>query len=106
MNCPHEYLASIFISVVTPVAYAEEHIRVFNRPPANRTNAFYFGNRKPLAPSPLVKLPVGAVSPRGWLKKQLELQATGFHGHLGEMGDFLKKQNNAWLSTTGQVERG
>ena len=48
MNFPHQYLASIFIIVVTPVAYAEEHIRVVDRPPAKGTNAFYFGNRKPL----------------------------------------------------------
>src|SRR5438876_3315848 len=43
---------------------------------------------------------------RGWLKKQLELQAAGFHGHLGEISEFLKKQNNAWLSSSGQGERG
>jgi DUF1680 family protein len=36
----------------------------------------------------------------------LELQAAGFHGHLGEISEFLKKQNNAWLSPTGEGERG
>lgn len=106
MNSPQPCLASIFVIVVASVACAEDRIEVIDRPPATGRNAFYFGNREPLAPSPLVKLPVGAISPRGWLKKQLELQAAGFHGHLGEISDFLKKQNNAWLSTTGQGERG
>jgi DUF1680 family protein len=51
-------------------------------------------------------LPVGAVQPRGWLRKQLELQAAGFHGHLTEISSFLKKDKNAWLSKDGQGERG
>src|SRR5216683_3352427 len=49
---------------------------------------------------------VSAVTPRGWLRKQLELQSAGFHGHLGEISEFLRKQNNAWLSTSGKGERG
>ncbi len=106
MNIQHPFLASIFIIVAASVACAEDRIEVVDRPPAMGTNAFYFGNREPLASSPLVKLPVGAISPRGWLKKQLELQAAGFHGHLGEVSEFLKKQNNAWLSSSGQGERG
>src|SRR5713101_6429752 len=84
----------------------EDSIRVMDRPPMEGTNANYFGNPEPLASSPLVKLPVGAISPRGWLRKQLELQSAGFHGHLGEISEFLRKQNNAWLSTSGQGERG
>lgn len=85
---------------------AEDPIRVVDRPPNSGTNAYYFGNREPLASSPLVKLPVGAITPRGWVRKQLELQSAGFHGHLGEISEFLRKQNNAWLSPTGQGERG
>jgi DUF1680 family protein len=57
-------------------------------------------------PSPLVKLPVGAVQPRGWLRRQLELQAAGFHGHLTEISPFLRKDHNAWLSPDGQGQRG
>jgi hypothetical protein len=75
-------------------------------PPTDQRNHHYVGHREPLLPSPLVKLPVGAVKPRGWLHKQLELQAAGFHGHLTEISAFLRKDQNAWLSRDGQGERG
>lgn len=66
------------------------------------TNRYYVSNRAPLLPAPLVKLPVGSVRPAGWLKKQLELQAAGFVGRLGEISKWLKKDGNAWLSPTGE----
>lgn len=69
-------------------------------------NTLYPGNRAPLADLPLVRLPVGAVRPAGWLRKQLELQDAGFHGHLGEISRFLQKDGNAWLSPTGEGEFG
>src|SRR5438132_6254806 len=75
-------------------------------PPLDQRNAHYVCNREPLLPNPLIKLPLGAVQPQGWLRKQLELQAAGFHGHLMEISTFLKKDKNAWLSPQGQGERG
>jgi beta-L-arabinofuranosidase (glycosyl hydrolase family 127) len=85
---------------------AEDRAAGVDRLPARGKNTHYAGNRAPLTPAPLIKLPVGAVKPHGWLRKQLELQAAGFHGHLGEISAFLRKENNAWLSSTGQGERG
>ena len=81
-------------------------VTVVDRPDTGAPYHYYLANQPPLAPSPVVKLPVGAVRPAGWLKKQLELQADGFHGHLTEISEFLKKENNAWLSKTGIGERG
>ena len=69
-------------------------------------NAYYAGYREPLRSTPLVELPVGAVRPQGWLRKQLTLQAAGFHGHLGEISRFLAKEGNAWLSPTGAGDHG
>ena len=66
----------------------------------------YSANRPPLAPSALVRQPMGAVKPAGWLKQQLVLQGAGFHGHLTEISSFLKKDNNSWLSPNGVGERG
>jgi len=60
-------------------------------------NTLYTGNREPLSPSAFIKLPIGAIKPGGWLRKQLELQIAGFHGHLGELSTFLKKDGNEWL---------
>src|SRR5262249_34845913 len=77
-----------------------------DRPSVAPGNRFYAGNRPPLAPSALIKLPVGSVHPEGWLKKQLQLQAEGFHGHLGEISRFLRKDGNAWLDPSGQGEHG
>ena len=85
---------------------AEDRVVRVERPSTEGTNAHYAGSRAPLATMPLIKLPVGTIKPRGWLHKQLELQSAGFHGHLGEISTFLRKDNNAWLSATGQGERG
>ena len=70
--------------------------------PAVGMNPHYVATRPPLAPSPLRKLPPGAVRPAGWLRAQLERQAAGFVGHLGEISSFLRKEDNAWLSADGE----
>lgn len=87
-------------------ALAADRAALVDRPPTATRNVHYPAGREPLAPAPLVKLPVGAVEPRGWLRKQLQLQADGFHGHLAEISPFLRKQNNAWLSPIGEGDRG
>jgi hypothetical protein len=66
----------------------------------------YTANRAPLAASRLIELPFGAVKPAGWLRRQLQLQADGFHGHLTEISGFLKKEKNAWLDRQGVGEHG
>ena len=63
-------------------------------------------NRAPLAPNTFNPLPLGAITPRGWLRTQLEIQAAGLTGHLG---DFWKDvgNNSGWLGGTGESwERG
>lgn len=87
-------------------AFAADGVTLVDRPDTSRSNPHYAGNRPPLAPSPLIKLPVGAVRPDGWLRRQLELQSAGFHGHLGELSQFLRKEGNSWLSADGQGQFG
>jgi len=96
-----QMLPLLLAMITTPAT-----ITVTSMPPAGGTNDFYLGNRAPLAPKPFRKLPIGAITPEGWVRKQLELQADGFSGHLNEISDFLKKENNAWLSPTGEGEHG
>jgi hypothetical protein len=81
-------------------------VTVVSTPNPSPTNTFYTGNRPPLQPSPLIELPIGAVRPAGWLRRQLELQNAGFHGHLTEISTFLKKDGNAWLDYTGKGTNG
>ena len=89
---------------VTSVVNSE--VAVLDRPDASLGNDHYIGNRPPLKPSPFIKVPVGSIEPRGWVRKQLELQAHGFHGRLGDISKFLQKQNNAWLNPEGRGTHG
>ena len=76
----------------------DSQIRGVTRPPASKTNAFYVSNRAPLEPSPFCKLPIGAITPRGWLRHMLELEADGMSGHLDEVSLFCRADGNAWLN--------
>lgn len=76
-------------------------VRVDRLPVAVR-NKHYVSNQTPLMPQQFVKLPVGSISPEGWLLKQLELQRNGLNGHLGEISAWLQKEDNAWLKTGGK----
>jgi len=69
-------------------------------------NFYYAGNRAPLQPSPLIKLPVGDIKPHGWLKEYLNRQKNGLTGRLNEISAWLQKENNAWLDENGQGEWG
>ena len=48
-----------------------------------------------LEPRAFAPLPLGAVTPRGWLRRQLEIQAEGLTGSIDEIWDDLA--DNAWL---------
>jgi len=63
-------------------------------------------NRAPLAPNAFYMLPLGAVRPTGWLRSQLQIQASGLGGHLDETWADVGS-NSAWLGGTGEAwERG
>ncbi|MEO7715668.1 MAG: beta-L-arabinofuranosidase domain-containing protein [Capsulimonas sp.] len=63
----------------------------------DQAGGFYTPNRAPLAPSVFLKLPVGAVKPRGWLRHQLDLEVNGVCGRYPEVSDFLKYEGNGWV---------
>ena len=75
-------------------------------PDTSSRNSFYLFDKAPLQPQYFIKLPVTAVKPGGWLRKQLELQRTGLMGNLGEISIWLSKNDNAWLSKTGKGKYG
>ena len=81
-------------------------MKVVDLPPVSSSNPFYTNSRAPLAPSPLIKLPIGSVTPKGWLRHQLELEANGLTGHLQEISKWCKFEGNAWANTNGQGHSG
>jgi len=97
-------LPSIILLASAALA-AEDEISVVKRPALQPANTLYQGNRAPLLPSPLVKLPVGAVKPQSWLRRQMERMAEGFSGHLDELSQFLQPEGNAWLRPDGVGDR-
>jgi hypothetical protein len=77
-----------------------------DRPTKAGINPFYTGNKAPLEPLYFMKLPVGAIQPKGWILKYLQLQRDGLTGHLGEISAWLDKTNNAWFSGDGHGDHG
>ena len=64
-------LATIFFGLLLGSAVAgdeSEGVAVVDRPPVQGANKHHVGNRDPLLPAPLIKLPLGAVAPAGWLR--------------------------------------
>jgi hypothetical protein len=63
-------------------------------------------NRLPLSNNAFYALPLGSIKPRGWLRRQLEIQANGLGGHLDETWADVGP-NSGWLGGTGESwERG
>ncbi len=83
-----------------------DEVRVVDMPPTASRNSNYAGNRQPLAPSPFVKLPIGSIVPRGWLRRQLELERDGMVGHLAEISPWLDFQKSSWADKQGRGHFG
>jgi hypothetical protein len=63
-------------------------------------------NRSPLAENAFYLLPAGSIRPKGWLEKQLQIQASGLSGHLDETWADVGP-NSGWLGGKGESwERG
>jgi len=68
-------------------------------------NTNYKGNPATLNRNAYIKLPLGTVKPSGWLKSQLENQASGLTGNLDDFWPDLV--NSAWKDGNGEAwERG
>jgi hypothetical protein len=68
-------------------------------------NTNYKGNPEPLYKNAYIRLPLGTVKPAGWLRNQLEIEASGLTGNLDDFWPDLK--NSAWKGGTGDAwERG
>lgn len=94
-------ILAVAVSIAIPaISFAKGNVKVVSRP-CSGESANYPSFRQPLAEAPLVKLPVGNVQPKGWLRVCLERQRDGLNGHLGEISAWLDKRNNQWLAEGG-----
>ena len=102
-------ILSILLFFIIPfVAFPQPkwNAMVVEKPANDKLNSFYQTNQAPLKPQHLVKLPVGAIKPGGWLLKSLELQRDGLAGQLGDISAWLTRKNNAWLNKDGTGDWG
>jgi len=86
-------LALVFSTTAMGNSIATTVVRL----PQETNQSIYLGNRAPLMASPFYKLPPGAITPKGWLREQLELDASGLVGRLPEVSGFLKYEGNGWV---------
>jgi Beta-L-arabinofuranosidase, GH127 len=98
--------ALLQIPMSSQAAAEETGVEVVPKPAVGSSNPFYTGNREPLLPSPLIKLPIGSITPKGWLRHQLELEAQGMIGRLPEISKWCKFEGNAWSDPQGQGHSG
>lgn len=79
-------------------------VSVVKTPLTAGANDYYVGNRVPLLPSPLIKLPIGAIEPRGWLRQQLLDMVNGMTGQLANFSNYLHPVSG-WM-TMGENDVG
>src|SRR4051812_525232 len=98
----------LFLTVTTQVkaAISEMDVRTSPLPSIESSNPWYVTNRAPLEPSRFIKLPIGSITPAGWLRHQLQLEAQGMIGHLPEISKWCKFEGNAWSDPSGQGHSG
>lgn len=84
----HESLAATTITDVTNIQ-------------AGAYGGLYTGNRAPLQPSPLLRLPPGSIQPQGWLLTMLQTQRNGLNGLQEQISPFLVFATSDWTTTNG-----
>src|SRR4051812_44666337 len=95
----------LFLMAASPQLYAQQ-AKIVERTANTGSNSFYLTNRSPLQKEYFTRLPVASVSPKGWVRKALELQRDGLTGNLGEISIWLSKTDNAWLNKEGKGKYG
>jgi len=96
-------LRAYLLFLVLLIFPAVAAVKTVSLPPATSDHGCYTNNRAPLRPNPLLKLPIGAITPKGWLGHQLELEAQGLTGHLQEISKWCKFDGNAWADASALV---
>lgn len=87
----------------TAEAATPDGVHVVGNAKTAAPGGFYTPNRAPLQPTAFQRLPIGSVTPKGWLRQQLLLQADGLNGRMPEVSDYLKYDGNGWVTPNSNV---
>lgn len=96
-----EFFPAAILAFVIALTAAAAFGQTSGREQTGPDASLYTFRRPPLARSLLARLPIGSITPRGWLRHQLELEAAGQLGHLQEISKFLKWEGNGWIDPQG-----
>jgi hypothetical protein len=99
-------LSWLFMTAAAVAAAEQTDVTVVRELAGTARSSLYTGNRAPLVASQLVKLPIGAIRPQGWLRHQLELERDGMIGHLTEISPWCKLADSSWGSPQGVGKNG
>lgn len=94
---PKRIIVILTLGITTLATSAQSTVTTVDRPAISDET----GYRAPLHGGYLKKLPVGQIQPKGFLKEVLTRQKNGLNGQLGSVSAWLDKNNNQWLSDTG-----
>lgn len=93
------------ILVLTCIIIAGLAFTGFSKKETDASSHDYIFDRAPLARNAYAELPPGAIQARGWLRRQLQEEANGIGGKLGQYYPVIG--NNAWKGGNGDSwERG
>lgn len=89
-------------SLAMNLALQAAEVQVVDRPDMTGANRHYIANRAPLAPSPLIKLPIGSITPKGWVRHMLDIEKDGMTGRLKEISPWLNFEKSSWGNKEGK----
>ena len=96
----------VILMLAFPVLTFAREVRTVAAPPAGKRTSLYVCNKDPILATPFIKLPIGSITPRGWLRHQLDLMRNGMTGRLAEVSPWLKFEGNAWTDPRGRGHSG
>jgi hypothetical protein len=99
-------LALLTLATLLTGMGAAADVRVVDAPATASRNSNYVSNRQPLAASPFIKLPIGSIVPKGWLRQQLESERDGMIGHLAEISPWVNFEKSSWADKQGRGHFG
>ena len=92
LNQSRSLLVGIFMLSFAALALAADRteVRVVREVKPTQPGGLYIHNQAPLAPSPFMRLPITAITPKGWVRHMLDLEREGMTGRLKEVSPWLE----------------